>query len=234
VLADYVYHLARACLEVAAASQTRTRDPALYPPPGVAQCSAMVKKLDSRGSFAEQISQKTQLLEAISGTGSIRQSESCIEVLRKLEGRSARADFLSARCSLLREDYARVVEILTPMLGMNVPGWLWLAIRWHLMSAFLRSGRASEALKIGQQAVKVRPEDRSLLYNLATAHASLGDEQGFDRVVTQFATSAAVDDGRNWRGIIELDADWFAARIDRSKEQILRAFAHTGGGGLGP
>jgi len=229
VLADYLYHLARACLEVAVSGQSRTRDPVLHPSPGVARCTSMVRKLEARGSLGKQDPQGNQLLNAVDGPGSIKQAEASLEVLKSLEGPSARARFLSARCAMFREDHGRAIAILTPMLELTVPGWLWLGIRWHLMCALLRSGRAAEALHVGQQALKSRPDDHTLLYNLATAHATLGDVRKFDQVVGLFAATPSVAGGQDWPSIIALDAEWFAARTHRDKEQIVRAFAHHGG-----
>jgi hypothetical protein len=224
-LADLLYMMARACViaapPVVPADEAVELDPTINPPVPIEglrpQFDAMARRASTKPNSALPTS--TPSLER-----ALEDAELCLRVLERLEGMSARRRYFEARIATRRGDSARVIDILTPMCSESLPRALWLAVRWHLSAAYLRSQRPSEAVDVCSEALKVCPEDHALLLNRAVADAALGNGERALEFCDRFSSSTEELQGGYawWHATVEETADWLATQLEMDRSIVTR------------
>ncbi len=158
-------------------------------------------------------------------TNAASAARSCLALLEQIEGSTGRRRVLEAGILQSEERFLEVIDALEPMLMESLPEWLWLGVRWHLTAALLRTRQFEKAAGVGEAALSARPNDRSLIFNTASAYAFLGDGNSFDRTCAEFSScEAGMEDLDWWRALIADEAQELAAELGRTRQEILESF----------
>jgi RNA polymerase sigma factor (sigma-70 family) len=148
-------------------------------------------------------------------------ARTCLGVLEQVEGATIRRRFGEAFVAQAEADHERVISLLIPMCVEPMPEWWWLGVRWLIMAAYISSERPREAVEIGEQALRVCPTDRTLIFNTATAYSILGDDEGFDRTCAAFAASRPqCDDPEWWESFLADEIPGLAEDLGRDIEDV--------------
>lgn len=227
LVADLLYEMARACLALAPEDKPEdesTKSPAIAL---VAMPSELASSIHRTASRIPSLKEVGDLLPSRnpSTQEAATLAKTCLAVLERVEGRSARRRYLEGRTAHYCGMNAEAIERLTPMLDEALPTWLWRNVRYSLMAALIRHGNAEAAARIGEVSLRTRPDDRMLLFNTATAYVSLGHHEAFDQKCRLFSASRAdIDEGLDfWDAFLEDETRWIAARLGRDRTALRAA-----------
>ncbi|HEX5010664.1 MAG TPA: hypothetical protein VFY71_09695 [Planctomycetota bacterium] len=224
-LADLVYELAKACVEVAHDLERRLRMADHPRTRGVVFSEVRQAAARNTRSNAQALASRLPS-ESAPGERAVAASVSCLAILRELEGESERFGLTEA-VLLIASDRAGEAEkrlhrlVSRPLTPVNRKFAL-----WNLTWALLEQGKYTEVVSVGSDALREVPGDWSINFNLASACAWLRDLSGFERHAAALRKAKAPSErDRSFRDrLLRFEVPNFAEVLGVGPEIVAQSF----------
>lgn len=169
-----------------------------------------------------------------SSESAVAATRACLRVAEAIEGSTVRVQHVRALVAQTVGDLDASAELFTKLLALPLPQSWRDDVHENRQATFLRAGRYQEALDAAEAVLCKAPGRLSTLFNVATAHAWMNCERGFDQSCEQFRCSGeSVSDRGWWARLLDLEATWFAERLGRDPLDIKSSFAFSKAAGDG-
>jgi hypothetical protein len=225
-LAQQAYQMARTCLSIAdsgIAGKIRWFED----PRDVTSLRDEMGRMNARTGSTLQLDPLP--LANPTASSALEAGHACLDFGEGLEGDTARVQFL--RAQLVRADDG-VEEAADRQLAMlNGP----LTKTWYQTAqegraaALLQVGNYELVAEIGRGLLKFEPRASLGSFNLLTALAWMGQDAEFERSVDAFRASlVGVSDPEYWSEMVAEDAEWFAEKLGRDPDDIMKRMLPPG------
>jgi hypothetical protein len=151
----------------------------------------------------------------------MKASRACLVVVEGVEGDSTRVQVVRALLSQSEGDLEESEKLFTRVLKTPLTRSMLVHVQQNRQATLLRLQRYEDAIRIGDELRKMAGPTLTTMFNVATAHAWLRDQSGFEASCRQFSRSKeTIGDRSWWNSVIEAEAEWFADQLARDPADI--------------
>jgi len=195
-LADLLYELAKACLIVL--PDLKRRVERRVEPRDAPIVSGELRAINSRLDDADASIDVTPVPQTTPEEDrALGVARSCLTILENVEGKTERCCLAVSQLLIFENKPQKAESVLDSLLDSDAKLVHRELVQRNRMLSLIRQERCEEAVEIGLASLKDHPNDCVFLYNLAVAHAHLGDRPQFESVCAALGKHIGIE-GPQW------------------------------------